>query len=159
MRLVPLVLWAAATALTTRLLGWWSVPLVAALMVVLGTALGPRMEARLGRSTAGGAAAAAALAWAALLAWDAAGPGFGAVRGILARLFELPWAAVLAATLALPAMLAWCAAAVAEGAMALWHPAHADRAAAESIVLAPPTDAVDGEALGLDEQRRTATLS
>ncbi len=122
MRLVPLLLWAAVTAATTRLLGWWSVPLVAALMVLAGALVEPRLAARVRGSAALGAAAAAALAWAALIAWDAVGPGFGAVRGILARLFALPWPAVLVVTLALPALLAWCAAAVTEGALALWRP-------------------------------------
>ena len=118
MRLLPVVLWAAITALTTRLLGWWSVPLVAALMVLVAAA-DVRLAARVRGSLASGAALSAALAWAGLIAWDALGPGFGAVRGILARLFSLPWPAVLLVTLALPAVLAWCAAAVAEGALAL----------------------------------------
>jgi hypothetical protein len=157
MRLLPLVLWAAVTALATRLLGWWSVPLVAALMVGLGALVAPRVAARLGRSTAGGAAAAAALAWAALIAWDATGPGFGAVRGILGRLFELPWPAVVAVTLALPAVLAWCAAAVAEGALALWHPAEGADPLAPPVAL-PASGDPAGDTLALDE-RRPATLS
>jgi hypothetical protein len=158
MRLLPLLLWAAVTALATRLLGWWSVPLVAALMVVLDAVLAPRVAARLGRSTAGGAAAAAALAWAALVAWDAAGAGFAGVRGILGRLFELPWPVVVAVTLALPAVLAWCAAAVAEGAMALWHPAHASDVDPRAAAVAPGTSTATGDALAIEE-RRPAALS
>ena len=143
MRLLPVVLWAAVTALTTRLLGWWSVPLVAALMVLVAAA-DVRLAARVRGSLASGAALSAALAWAGLIAWDALGPGFGAVRGILARLFALPWPAVLLVTLALPAVLAWCAAAVAEGALAL-------RRAPADLTEARP-------ALALDEPR-SATLT
>ncbi|MDF1503314.1 hypothetical protein PYV61_10200, partial [Roseisolibacter sp. H3M3-2] len=60
----------------------------------------------------------AALGWGALPAAAAAGPGFGALGGMLGRLFSLPWPAVLALTMALPALLAWSAAALAEGAAA-----------------------------------------
>ncbi|GLC26253.1 hypothetical protein [Roseisolibacter agri] len=144
MRLVPFLLWAALTALTTRLLGWWSVPLVAALMVVASALVEPRLAARVRGSAALGAGLAAALAWAALIAWDAMGPGFGAVRGILARLFALPWPAVLVVTLALPAALAWCAAAVTEGALALWRPAGDAPASRAALALDEPRSATLG---------------
>jgi hypothetical protein len=58
MRLLPVVLWAAITALTTRLLGWWSVPLVAALMVLVAAA-DVRLAARVRGSLASGAALSA----------------------------------------------------------------------------------------------------
>lgn len=147
MPFLPLVLWAAVTALATGLLGWWTVPLVAALMVVVAALAGSRLAAHVRGSRAAGAGVAAALGWAGLVAWDALGPAFPAVRGILGRLFELPWPAVLAVTLALPALLAWCAAVIAEGALVLWRPEAADAAALPRAVRSPV------DALALDERR------
>ena len=116
-----LLLRAALVALATWGLGWWAVPVVAALLALLSAwrAGGSAPAAAARASVALEIACAAALGWAALLALDAAGAQFGAVGGILGRLMPVPWPAVAALTLLLPACLAWCAAAVAEGGLAL----------------------------------------
>ena len=126
MRLLVLPVWAALMAAGTRLLGWWTVPILGALApLVAAAASGERRAPRQGRSVARGAALAAALGWAALLAWAAVGPQFGTVAGLVGSLLRAPWPAVALVTLLLPAVLAWSAAALAEGALALAHlPAH-----------------------------------
>ncbi len=90
-------------ALATWLLGWWTVPLLAAV-----TGWWQRRAA--GR--AGLVGLAAALAWALLLALAAVGPRFGAVSVELAGIMRLPLAVLWLATALLPALLAWSAAAL-----------------------------------------------
>jgi hypothetical protein len=119
MRLLVLLAWSALFAVATRLLGWWTVPVLGALAVVAAAVLGPARAPRQGASVARGAALAAALGWAALLAWAAAGPQFGAVGALVGGILRAPWPAVAVVTLVLPALLAWCAAALAEAAFAL----------------------------------------
>ena len=119
MRLLVLLAWSALFAAATRLLGWWTVPVLGALAVVAATVLGPARAPRQGASVARGAALAAALGWAALLAWAAAGPQFGSVGALVGGILRAPWPAVAVVTLLLPALLAWCAAALAEAALAL----------------------------------------
>ena len=126
MRLLVLLVWSALMAAGTRLLGWWTVPLLGALAAIVAALGGERWAPRLGRSAARGAMLAAALGWAVLLAWAAVGPQFGTVAGLVQTLLPAPWSAVAALTLLLPALLAWSAAALAEGALALAHvPVHA----------------------------------
>jgi hypothetical protein len=127
MRLLVLLVWAALMAVGTRLLGWWTVPVLGALAPIAAAALGgDRWVPRQGRSVPRGAAMAAVLGWAALLAWAAVGPQFGTVAALVGTLLRAPWPAVALVTLLLPAVLAWSAAALAEGALALAHlPVHA----------------------------------
>ena len=116
----------------TRLLGWWSVPILGALAPLAATRSGAdHWVPRQGRSVARGAALAAVLGWAALLAWAVAGSQFGTVTGLVGTLLRVPWPALVVVTLLLPALLAWSAAALAEGALAMAHvPAHAPESVA-----------------------------
>jgi hypothetical protein len=100
------ILLAAAMALATILLGWWSVPLLGAAWGWLERG-GPRPIAT--------AALAAALGWAALLLWDGArGPvaSFGATLG---GVVHAPAWALLLLTVAYAAALAAAAASVTRG--------------------------------------------
>jgi hypothetical protein len=101
----PIVL-AILLAAGTLLLGWWAVPAIAA---VWGIVYG-----RDGARGAGGRAAlAGALAWLALLAFDAArGPLLG-LATILGGVMGLPPVALVAVTLVFPALAAWSAATIA----------------------------------------------
>jgi hypothetical protein len=122
MRLVHVVLLALVMALATVLLGWWGVPLAAALLAAVAHAR-PGLVTRAGRSVAGGAGLAGALAWGGLLAVAVVGGArFGAVASALAGVLSAP--AVLAAvvTLVLPALLAWSAAGLTEGVLARLFP-------------------------------------
>jgi hypothetical protein len=119
MRLVVLLVWSALFAVATRLLGWWTVPIVGALAPLAAASLGPARAPRQGASVARGAALAAALGWGALLAWAAGGPQFRAVGALVGGILRASWPVVALLTLLLPAVLAWCAAALAEGALAL----------------------------------------
>ena len=134
MRLLVLLIWSALMAAGTRLLGWWMVPILGALApIASAVAGGERWAPRQGRSVPRGAALAAVLGWAALLAWAAIGPQFGSVSALVGRLLGAPWPAVALVTLLLPAVLAWSAAALVEGALALARlPVHASDAVATS---------------------------
>jgi hypothetical protein len=114
MRLPVVLALALAIGLATVLGGWWSVPLAAAAVAVLAGGRRGRALRRPGRSIAGGTALAAALAWAALLAFDATGARFGRVAELIGGLFGAPAAVVALATALLPALLAWSAAALVE---------------------------------------------
>jgi hypothetical protein len=101
---------AAAMAALTWLLGWWGV-LVAAL--VIGFVF---------RAEGGGGwriAVAAAVAWAALLAIDAASGPVGLVGATLAGVTRVPAVVLVAATVLFPAMLAWSAGTVVAAALRL----------------------------------------
>ena len=141
MRLVVLLIWAALMAAGTRLLGWWSVPILGALAPLAAAAAGAdRWVPRQGRSVARGTALAAVLGWAALLAWAVVGPQFGTVTGLVGALLRVPWPALVVVTLLLPALLAWSAAALAEGALAMAHvPAHTPDPSAPARRDASPT--------------------
>jgi hypothetical protein len=94
---------ATAMAALTWLLGWWGV-LVAAL--VIGFVF---------RAEGGGGwriAVAAALAWAALLAIDAASGPIGLVGQRLGGVIRVPAVVLVLVTVLFPAMLAWSAATV-----------------------------------------------
>jgi hypothetical protein len=109
---------AIVMAVATAGLGWWGVPLAAALVAAASHAR-PGAIARPGRSCAGGAGLAAALGWGGLLAVAALGGArFGAVATALGRVLGAPPALAGVVTLALPALLAWSAAAVVEGVLA-----------------------------------------
>ena len=130
MRLPVLLLWAALMAAGTRLLGWWTVPVLGALAPLVAAATGGEPWApRHGRSVARGAALAAVLGWAALLVWAGTGPQFETVTGLVRTLLKVPWPAVALLTLLLPALLAWSAAALSEGVLAVAH-VHGDEALA-----------------------------
>ena len=123
MRTGVLLALAVVMALATAAVGWWAVPLAAALIAAVahGTAAG--ILRRPGGSCAAGAALAGALAWGALLLVDALGERFGAVARLVGGVAGVPPAVVVALTLLLPALLAWSAAAVVEGVLAAARPA------------------------------------
>ena len=93
------LLLAAAFALGTWILGWWAVPLLGAIWGVL----------RRGRSRFLSAFAAAALAWAALLAFDAARGPMGRLTTVMGGIFSMQGPMLLLVTLLFAALLAGCA--------------------------------------------------
>ncbi|HVT38284.1 MAG TPA: hypothetical protein VHE78_04545 [Gemmatimonadaceae bacterium] len=96
-----LVLLAAAMAVGTAAFGWVAVPVIAAAWGLI---------ARLQRGTALAAGLAGMLAWAALLALDAARGPLEPLAQSLGSLFSVKTIAVYAVTLALPGLLAVTAA-------------------------------------------------
>ncbi|MGK2963387.1 MAG: hypothetical protein ACSLFK_14790 [Gemmatimonadaceae bacterium] len=100
--IIRYVLLAVAFAVATWGLGWWSVPLVAALWGFFSSDF----------HRARNAALAAAGGWASLLLLDAARGPVGAMAGQLGELMNLPTFALYLVTLLFPALLAWSAAAV-----------------------------------------------
>lgn len=100
---VKWVLLTEAFAVATYGLGWWSVPIVAALYSAFS---GDRMR---GRS----AAACAAAGWGSLLLLDVARGQVGMMGTQLAGVISVPAFAVYLLTLLFPALLAWCAATIA----------------------------------------------
>ena len=104
MFLSRLVLLATAFAIATSVLGWWAVPLVAAVYAVISSAQ---------RSSALACGVAAMLGWGALLAIDAARGPVGTLAGELAGILQLRPAGVYAVTIAYPGLLAISAAVVA----------------------------------------------
>lgn len=104
MQLVRLVLLAAAFAIATFVLGWWAVPLVAAIYAAATTAQ---------RGSAVVSGIAAMLAWGALLAITAAQGPVGTLATELGGVLKLKPFAVYAVTLAFPGLLAVSAAVVA----------------------------------------------
>jgi hypothetical protein len=109
---------AVAMALATSLFGWWGVPLTAALVSGARATLGRRTRP----ATPARVALGAALAWAGLLAWAAAGGRFGAVLALVERVAGAPAPVVVALTLLLPAVLAWAAATLVETIVAAVRP-------------------------------------
>ena len=97
------LLLAAAIAIGTWTLGWWAVPLVGG-----GWGLMKR-----GRPRFGDAFVAATLAWAALLAADAAAGAMDRLTTVMGGIFSMPGSLVLAVTVLYAALLAGCAAQVA----------------------------------------------
>jgi len=100
-RLVAIV--AAIVAVLTWILGWWSVPLVAA---VAGAVLWTR------RGIAWLIAFAAGIAWSALILVDGVGERFGALARVVGGTLRVPAGALLAVTLLFAALLAWSAATI-----------------------------------------------
>ena len=99
-----LVLLATAFAIATFVLGWWAVPVVAAVYAVISSAQ---------RSSAVVSGIAAMLAWGALLAIDAARGPVGTLAGELAGILQLRPVGIYAVTIAYPGLLAISAAIVA----------------------------------------------
>jgi hypothetical protein len=89
-----------AFTIATRVVGWWGVPLTAALWGVLSTGDGAS------------AAIAAGLAWAALLAHDAALGPLGTLASDIGGLFHASPVVLIVLTLLYPMLLAWSAAVV-----------------------------------------------
>lgn len=93
---------AVAFAVATYGLGWWSVPIVAAIWAFLST------DVHRVRNTG----LAAAVGWALLLLLDAAKGPVGVMAAQLGELMSLPAFGLYGLTLLFPALLAWSAAAV-----------------------------------------------
>ncbi|MEJ7812880.1 MAG: hypothetical protein WKG32_20870 [Gemmatimonadaceae bacterium] len=96
--IVGILMLAAALALATVVAGWWGVPLAAFAWGVM---------ARSGRRAASSAALAGALAWSALLLWQATRGPVGTLASRVAGAMQLPAPALVALTLLFPALLAW----------------------------------------------------
>jgi hypothetical protein len=92
---------AAILVASTWVVGWWGVPLVAA---VVGALLYTR------RGIAGLVALAAVIAWSVLILVDGSSGRFGALAGVLGATLSLPAGALLMVTLLFAALLAWSAA-------------------------------------------------
>ncbi|MFI5232537.1 MAG: hypothetical protein ACHQSE_08485 [Gemmatimonadales bacterium] len=101
MLLSRLVLLATAFAIATFVLGWWAVPLVAAVYAAISAAQ---------RSSAVVSGVAAMLAWGALLAIDAARGPVGTLAAELAGILQLRPVGIYAVTIAYPGLLAISAA-------------------------------------------------
>jgi hypothetical protein len=87
----------------TWILGWWAVPMFAAVAAVF---------ARSVRQQGLAAALAAAVAWAALLGWSAAQGSVWAFAGLAGGAMGVSGAMLILLTLLFPAVLAWAATAV-----------------------------------------------
>lgn len=96
------VLLAVAFAVATFALGWWSVPIVAAVWGFFSTDAHRVLKTGL----------AAAVGWASLLLLDAARGPVALMAAQLGELMNLPAFALYVLTLLFPALLAWSAAAV-----------------------------------------------
>ena len=94
---------AALLVAATWVVGWWGVPLVAA---IVGAVLCTR------RGIAGITALAAVIAWSVLILVDGVSGRFGALARAVAGTLTLPAAALLTVTLLFAALLAWSAAAI-----------------------------------------------
>lgn len=94
---------AAILAALTWFVGWWGVPLVAA---VAGALLWRR------RGIAGLVALAAVIAWSVLILVDGASRRFGVLAGVVGGTLRLPAGALLTVTLLFAALLAWSAATI-----------------------------------------------
>jgi hypothetical protein len=92
---------AVVIAALTWIVGWWAVPVVAA---VAGVVLWQR------RGSAWLIALGAVLAWSALILVDAVSPRFTVLSGRVGAILRLPAGALLTVTLLFAALLAWSAA-------------------------------------------------
>ena len=99
------LLLAAAFAIGTWVLGWWAIPLFAAVAGVL---------ARHAPGQAMAAGVAAAVAWAALLAWSALHGAVWSFASQVGGAIGLSGVVLIVVTLVFPALLAWLAAALAQ---------------------------------------------
>ena len=97
-----ILLLAAAFALGTWILGWWAVPLLGAVWGIM----------RRGHPRFVGAFAAAAVAWLALLAFDATSGSLGRLLTVMGGIFSIPAPLMLVVTVLYAALLAGCAAQV-----------------------------------------------
>ena len=106
MRFIARVLLLAISfGIGTWILGWWSVPLFAAVAGVL---------ARDARRQAIAAGIAAAVAWGALLAWSAITGSVWSFSRIVGGAVGVSGPLLILVTFLFPALLAWSAAAVAQ---------------------------------------------
>ena len=94
------LLLALSFAMGTWILGWWSVPLFAAIAGVM---------ARQVRHQGTAAALAAAIAWAALLGWSSTKGSVWELSRIAGGAMGISGAALILVTLLFPAALAWLA--------------------------------------------------
>ena len=101
---VKFLLLSEAFAVMTFGLGWWTVPIVAALWGIFGLPVERR---------AGFAAICAAFGWACLLVLHSTRGSLSAVAAQIAEVMFVPPIALYAATLLFPALLAWSAATLA----------------------------------------------
>ena len=103
--ILRVVLLAISFGIGTWILGWWSVPLFAAVAGVL---------ARDVQHQAIAAGIAAAVAWGALLAWSAMVGSVWSFSRVVGGTVGVSGPLLIALTLLFPAALAWSAAAVAQ---------------------------------------------
>jgi hypothetical protein len=103
MQLARMVLLATAFAIATFALGWWAVPLVAAVYAAITSAQ---------RGSAIVSGLAAMFGWGALLAITASRGPVGTLAAELGGVLALPPAAIYAVTIAFPGLLAVGAAVV-----------------------------------------------
>ena len=96
-KFVKVVLLAEAFAVATFGLGWWTVPIIAALYALAST--NPNRARTAGLCALGG--------WATLLLLDAAKGPVGAMATRLGGVMGLPGVVLLLLTLIFPALLAW----------------------------------------------------
>ncbi|MGH7720060.1 MAG: hypothetical protein ACREON_14615 [Gemmatimonadaceae bacterium] len=108
--LVRLAMLGSAFAIGTYWLGWWSVPATAVLWGLIAPTT-PRASLY--------AAAAAALAWAALLSWSAIAAPVPTLATQLGAVMGMPAAALVLIVLIFPAVLAWSGAEVGRAARVL----------------------------------------
>ena len=101
-KFVRVVLLAEAFAVATFGLGWWTVPIIAALYALAST--NPKRARTAGLCALGG--------WATLLLLDAAKGPVGTMATRLGGVMGLPGVVLLLLTLIFPALLAWSAAAL-----------------------------------------------
>ena len=101
-KFVKVVLLAEAFAVATFGLGWWTVPIIAALYALAST--NPKRARTAGLCALGG--------WATLLLLDAAKGPVGTMATRLGGVMGLPGVVLLLLTLIFPALLAWSAAAL-----------------------------------------------
>lgn len=99
---VKAVLLAEAFAVTTFGLGWWSVPIVAALFAIASKRQNPARFAAL----------CAAAGWGSLILLDVAKGPVGNMGARLGGVMGVPPVILWVLTLVFPALLAWCAAAL-----------------------------------------------
>ena len=86
MTFVRILLHSLVFAAGTWFLGWWSLPLIAAVYAFTRPAeSGPVREATLG----------AAIAWGAMLAWHATNPAFGRLSSAIGGIFPVPAVVVM----------------------------------------------------------------
>jgi hypothetical protein len=102
---VKFIFLAEAFAVATYALGWWIVPVIAAIWGLLSRDV----------SKARFAALAAAAGWATLLLLDVSRGQVGVMASQLAGVMKLPAFALYVLTLIFPALLAWCAATLMPG--------------------------------------------
>lgn len=115
MKLLPLLLLAVLLGAGTTLLGWWSVPMIAAVYALL------RRDVRAPRE----AMIAALIAWVALFARVMQYSAFSTLLDRLGRIFPMPGPGVLALALVLAMLLAWSAARVTIGVAGVSNPSRA----------------------------------